>query len=88
MTRDQISKQKEDFKKFLEKEYKASETYKSELKWFEGVWSRFKPGLGKDKRGVSGVDKDKLMQIGKKISTYPADFVIPQNFSKNFQTKI
>ena len=67
LTRDQISKQKEDFKKFLEKEYKASETYKSELKWFEGVWSRFKPGLGKDKRGVSGVDKDKLMQIGKKF---------------------
>ena len=58
LTRDQISKQKEDFKKFLEKEYKASENYKSELKWFEGVWSRFKPGLGKDKRGVDMFDKN------------------------------
>ena len=44
-------------KKFLEKEYDFSKNYKSELKWFDGVWSRFKPGLGKDKRGVSGVDK-------------------------------
>ena len=87
LTRDQISKQKEDFKKFLEKEYKASETYKSELKWFEGVWSRFKPGLGKDKRGVSGVDKDKLMQIGKKISTYPADFVIHKTLAKVFKQR-
>ena len=87
LTRDQISKQKEDFKKFLEKEYKASETYKSELKWFEGVWSRFKPGLGKDKRGVSGVDKDKLMQIGKKISTYPADFVIHKTLAKIFKQR-
>ena len=87
LTRDQISKQKEDFKKFLEKEYKASETYKSELKWFEGVWSRFKPGLGKDKRGVSGVDKDKLMQIGKKISTYPADFVVHKTLAKVFKQR-
>ncbi len=87
LTRDQISKKKEDFKKFLEKEYKASENYKSELKWFEGVWSRFKPGLGKDKRGVSGVDKDKLMQIGKKISTYPADFVIHKTLSKVFKQR-
>ena len=40
---------------FLDKELESSKTYKSELKWFEGAWSRFKPGLGKDKRGVSGV---------------------------------
>ena len=31
------------------------------------VWSRFKPGLGKDKRGVSGVDKNKIIEIGKKF---------------------
>ena len=35
---------------------KQSKNYKSDLKWFDGVWSRFKPGLGKDKRGASGVD--------------------------------
>ena len=87
LTRDQILKQKENFRKFLEKEYRASETYKSELKWFEGVWSRFKPGLGKDKRGVSGVDKDKLMEIGKKISTYPADFVIHKTLAKVFKQR-
>ena len=51
-----IEEIKIDFKKFLEKEFLASKNYKSELKWFDGVWSRFKPGLGKDKRGVSGVD--------------------------------
>ena len=27
------------------------------MKWFDGVWSRFKPEIGKDKRGVTGVDK-------------------------------
>ena len=51
----------------LEKEFESSKNYKSELKWFEGVWSRFKPGLGKDKRGVSGVKKSELIEIGKNI---------------------
>ena len=63
-------KKKNKFKKFLEKELKLSKNYKSELKWFEGAWSRFKPGLGKDKRGVSGVKKDILINVGKKFQLY------------------
>ena len=58
-------------KYFLENEFLSSKNYKSDLKWFDGVWSRFKPGLGKDKRGASGVDKNKLIKVGKKISTIP-----------------
>ena len=46
------------------------------------VWSRFKPGLGKDKRGVSGVDKNKLINIGKKISIIPTDFNVHKTLKK------
>ena len=46
----QIETKKQKFKKFLETQFILSKNYKSELKWFEGVWSRFKPGLGKDKK--------------------------------------
>ena len=66
----ELQKEKEKFKKFLEQEFESSKNYKSELKWFDGAWSRFKPGLGKDKRGVSGVDKTKLTEIGKKFQKY------------------
>ena len=48
LSESQIDK-KQDFKKFLETQFNDSKNYKSELKWFDGVWSRFKPGLGKDK---------------------------------------
>ena len=67
---EQINDKKLKFKKFLEKEFDSSKNYKSELKWFDGVWSRFKPGLGKDKRGVSGVDKKTLIETGKKYLEY------------------
>ena len=53
----------------MEQEFETSKNYKSELKWFDGAWSRFKPGLGKDKRGVSGVDKKKLVEIFSKLFT-------------------
>ena len=52
----ELQNNKTNFKKWLETEFEQSKNYKSDLKWFDGVWSRFKPGLGKDKRGASGVD--------------------------------
>ena len=39
-----LQKDKTNFKNFLEKEFQSSKNYKSELKWYDGVWSRFKPG--------------------------------------------
>ena len=76
------------FKKFLEQEFESSKNYKSELKWFDGAWSRFKPGLGKDKRGVSGVEKNKLLEIGKKISSIPKDFSVHKTLKKIFDLRM
>jgi 2-oxoglutarate dehydrogenase E1 component len=83
----QLESQKNSFKQFLEKEFESSKNYKSELKWFDGAWSRFKPGLGKDKRGVSGVEKKKLLEIGKKISTIPKNFNVHKTLQKIFSQR-
>ena len=83
-----LQKEKTNFKKFLEKEFESSKNYKSELKWYDGVWSRFKPGLGKDKRGVSGVDKTKLINIGKKISEIPKEFNVHKTLKKIFDLRM
>jgi 2-oxoglutarate dehydrogenase E1 component len=72
----------------LEKQFESSKNYKSELKWYDGVWSRFKPGLGKDKRGVSGVDKTKLINIGKKIFEIPQDFNVHKTLKKIFDLRM
>ena len=58
------------------------------MKWFEGAWSRFKPGLGKDKRGVSGVKKDILINVGKKISTIPENLNVHKTLKKIFDLKL
>ena len=87
-TQNQLEKEKANFKNFLEKEFESSKSYKSELKWFDGAWSRFKPGLGKDKRGASGVDKNRLLEIGKKISTIPTNFNVHKTLKKIFDQRL
>tara|TARA_X000001036_G_scaffold402528_1_gene408389 strand:- start:687 stop:3581 length:2895 start_codon:yes stop_codon:yes gene_type:complete len=86
-TETELQKEKIKFKSFLEKELNSSKNYKSELKWFDGAWSRFKPGLGKDKRGSSGVDKKLLTDIGKKISKVPKNFSIHKTLQKIFDLR-
>ena len=83
-----LLKEKTKFKNFLEHEFESSKNYKSELKWFDGAWSRFRPGLGKDKRGVSGVDRIKLVEIGKKILNVPINFNIHKTIKKIFNLRL
>ena len=60
------------FKDLLDDQYKNAKNYQPKIEWFEGTWSAYKPEKGKDKRGVSGVDINKLLKISKKInSTLP-----------------
>ena len=87
LSEEHINHKKIEFKKFLENEYISSKNYKSELKWFDGVWSRFKPGLGKDKRGVSGVEKNILIETGKKMSEIPPNFKVHKTLVKVFEQR-
>ena len=87
ISNEKLHEKKVEFKNFLEKEYKTSKNYKSELKWFDGAWSRFKPGLGKDKRGKSGVDKAKLTQVGKKIFSIPPNFKAHKTLKRVFDLR-
>ena len=87
LSEEHINHKKIEFKKFLENEYISSKNYKSELKWFDGVWSRFKPGLGKDKKGVSGVEKNILIETGKKMSEIPPNFKVHKTLVKVFERR-
>ena len=81
-SKEKVEQQINNFKSYLEKEFIESKNYKTELKWFDGVWSRFTPTPGKDRRGVSGVDKEKINLIGKKITTIPNNFNIHRTLKK------
>ena len=73
---------KKEFKNLLEEQYKTAKDYKPKIEWYEGTWSRYKPEKGKDKRGKSGVELDKIQKISEKINKIPSDINVHKTISK------
>ena len=76
-----------EFKELLDDQYKNAKDYKPKIEWFEGTWSRYKPDKGKDKKGITGYDIDKLKDISNKINTIPAEFNIHKTISKVLENR-
>ena len=67
-TKEEIEKQKSDYKKKLDKEFEDSKKYISnEQDWFTGSWSKFSTEKGSDRRGTTAVDKKIIKKIGTKL---------------------
>ena len=78
---------KSDFKNLLTEQFKTAKEYKPKLEWYEGVWTRYKPEKGKDKRGITGVSISKLKNIGTKILNIPENFKAHPTIIKIFKNK-
>ena len=78
----EFNDQIKDFKNLLDEQYKSAKNYQPKLKWFEGTWSRYKPEKGKDRRGNSGVNIEKLKAISEKINEIPAEINIHKTIRK------
>ena len=75
------------FKNLLDDQFKNAKDYKPKIEWFEGTWSRYKPERGKDKRGVTGADIKKLLEISNKINAIPNEINIHKTISKIFENR-
>tara|TARA_B100000686_G_scaffold354834_1_gene467557 strand:+ start:2748 stop:5645 length:2898 start_codon:yes stop_codon:yes gene_type:complete len=87
ITKEEFENMKNQFKSLLNEQFKTAKEYKPKLEWFEGVWSRFRPEKGKDKRGITGVTVEKIKKIGNKITHTPKDFNIHPTIRKIFDNK-
>ena len=87
ITLEEFNNMKIKFKNLLEQQFKTAKEYKPKLEWYEGVWSRYKPEKGKDKRGVTGVSLDKIKKIGEKITNIPSAYNVHKTVRKIFENK-
>ncbi len=78
----EFNTQIKNFKSLLDEQYNSAKNYQPKLKWFEGTWSRYKPEKGKDRRGNSGVNAEKLRIISEKINKIPAEINIHKTIKK------
>ena len=80
--KEEFNKMNIDFKNLLEEQYKTAKNYKPKIEWYEGTWSRYKPEKGKDRRGKSGVDLNKIQMISEKINNIPSEINIHKTILK------
>ena len=63
ITQEILDQNVKSFKYLLDEQYKSAKDYNPKIEWFEGAWSSYKPKKGKDKRGITGADKEILKNI-------------------------
>jgi len=68
---DELENIEKRFKNLLDDQFKNAKDYKPQIEWFEGTWSAYRPEKGKDKRGITGADSKKLLEISEKINAAP-----------------
>ena len=79
---------KKNFKDLLNDQFKNAKDYKPKIEWFEGTWSAYKPEKGKDKRGVSGADVNKLLKISEKINSIPPELNLHKTIIKILNSRM
>ena len=82
ITQEEFDKMKKEFKNLLDEQFKTAKDYKPKIEWYEGTWTRYKPEKGKDKRGKSGVDLNKLIKISEKINNVPSEINLHKTIVK------
>jgi len=82
INKEEFDKLKKEFKNLLDNQFKTAKDYKPKIEWYEGTWTRYKPEKGKDKRGKSGVDLNKLIKISEKINKTSADLNLHKTIIK------
>ncbi len=87
ITQELLDQNIKSFKNLLDEQYKSAKDYKPKIEWFEGTWSRYKPEKGKDKRGITGYDENKLKIISNKINVIPNEKNIHKTISKIFNAR-
>ena len=71
MSKEELESLIKKFKDLLDDQFKNAKDYKPKIEWFEGSWSAYRPEKGKDKRGVTGAEIKKLLQISDRINAVP-----------------
>jgi 2-oxoglutarate dehydrogenase E1 component len=64
-----------DFRALLEEEFAASDSYRpNRADWLDGKWSGIGHAEEGARRGVTGVDVERLKEIGRKLTSFPKSF--------------
>ena len=75
MTAGEVDEMRATFRAHLETEFQNSDSYKpNKADWLDGRWAQIGFAEDEARRGNTGVPVDKLKDLGRRLTTIPADF--------------
>ncbi|HWK44115.1 MAG TPA: 2-oxoglutarate dehydrogenase E1 component [Stellaceae bacterium] len=75
MTEAETEQVTKDFLARMESEFKAADSYRpNKADWLEGAWSGFEVATNDDRKGNTAASTELLKQVGKAITSVPAEF--------------
>ena len=87
ITEEEFKSEKSEFNDLLEDQFKSAKDHHPKIDWFEGTWSRYRPQKGKDKIGNTGVQKNELIEISKKIHSLQENLKIHKTIKRIFENR-
>jgi 2-oxoglutarate dehydrogenase E1 component len=85
VTSGEVEKMKADWRSHLDGELEAAQSYRAnKADWLDGRWAGYKRAETDDepRRGHTGVEIEKLKEIGQKITTLPKDFHLHKTLTR------
>ncbi|MEM7214023.1 MAG: 2-oxoglutarate dehydrogenase E1 component [Pseudomonadota bacterium] len=85
MTAEEYKAMRDEWRSYLENEFDAGQSYKpNKADWLDGAWSGLRVPDDDDetRRGKTGVDKHKLVEIGQKITEAPDNFKVHKTIKR------
>ena len=86
---DQVQKIKKDFKNFLDAELEGAKSYKpNKADWLEGDWTGLSTASFDARKGLTSVNENDLLEIGKAIHEIPKDFNAHKRIKKIYEDRL
>ncbi|MDP4796333.1 MAG: 2-oxoglutarate dehydrogenase E1 component [Rhodospirillales bacterium] len=88
MSQEEVDQEMTDFQNHLEEDYEVATGYKAnKADWLDGAWAGMSVASGEDRRGVTGVPKDRLLEVGAGLTRTPDNFHLNPKIVRQLEAK-
>lgn len=88
LTQGEVEAKFNNFRDFFEKEFETAKTFKpNKADWLEGQWSGFEKSSGKYETTPTGVDLQRLKEVGMAISKNPEEIKVNSKIVRQLEAK-
>lgn len=88
MTQEEVDNEISGFQSHLEEDFEVANGYKAnKADWLDGAWAGMSVASGEDRRGVTGVPLDRLLEVGAGLTRVPDNFHLNPKIARQLESK-